>query len=32
MEFWTPNVSVSSQVLGFIGYGSSDGIMDVQGA
>jgi hypothetical protein len=32
MEFPTPNVSVSLQVVGFIGYGSSNGIMDVQGA
>ncbi len=32
MEFSTPNVSPSLQVLGFIGYGSSNGIMVVQGA
>lgn len=32
MEFSTPNLSASLQVVGFIGYGSSNGIIDVQGA
>ncbi len=32
MEFSTPNVSASLQVVGFVGYGSSNGIIDVQGA